>query len=389
MTKYSGFAVTKEFRFINVLRAMAAFWVLLAHCMIWGGWQGIPLPSPKLAVDLFMIISGYLMAANAVFRDGFEPMNQRRSWVRFWLRRFFRLAPAYWLALVLAVLLQSYFLGGYQALRDMNAARWLGDIVYDPARIEFTASNLAVHFTFVFGLLPDFAFSTFLPDWSLSLEMQFYAVFPFMFLLFRRAPSLPIIIAVAVISRLLGIGLSRLVHYPEPSLLLFKLQYFIAGYLMFAAFREDLKSPKQLVLLLCAVLMVCTDVRYGLEMLWLPVLVVVMAAMGLLEKSGAPLPILNNRLIRFASDVSYGVYLFHGFFIAAAGLAITNIPAIAALPALQRGGLMLAFVMSGSYLFAWMIFSCVETPGIALGKRVIARLFAPARPGHATPHTDS
>ena len=49
--------MVKEFAFINLFRAIAAFWVLAAHCMIWGGWYGVPLPSAKIAVDLFMMIS--------------------------------------------------------------------------------------------------------------------------------------------------------------------------------------------------------------------------------------------------------------------------------------------------------------------------------------------
>ena len=58
--------------FLDGLRALAAFSVLTCHCMIWSGWpgSGIPLlPGPgmlaKMAVDLFMIISGFLMAYNA------------------------------------------------------------------------------------------------------------------------------------------------------------------------------------------------------------------------------------------------------------------------------------------------------------------------------------
>lgn len=55
--------------FLNGLRALAAFCVLTCHCMIWSAWPGFGLPSivpgpglaSKLAVDLFMLISGLLM----------------------------------------------------------------------------------------------------------------------------------------------------------------------------------------------------------------------------------------------------------------------------------------------------------------------------------------
>ena len=124
------------FHSIAALRALAAFWVLAAHCMIWGGWYGVPLPSPKYAVDLFMMISGFLMVAQADARGTAEPLSQGRNRLRFWLRRYFRLAPAYYLALGLAVVTAPYFLAGYQALQDLNPSAWEHEAVNRPASIE-------------------------------------------------------------------------------------------------------------------------------------------------------------------------------------------------------------------------------------------------------------
>ncbi len=207
--------------FINGLRAIAAFWVLAAHCMIWGGWYGIPLPSPKLAVDMFMMISGYLMTANALARADSEPLSKPKFQFAFWVRRYFRLAPVYYLQLAVVIIISDQFLSGYQVLRDLDVSRWNGDI-YNPARINYDLKNIAMHVSFIFGLFPDYSFSTFLPDWSLSLEMQFYAAFPFIFLLASRYPvltsiSLPLVFLVVV--KLAGLnGL-----YPEPSILLLKI----------------------------------------------------------------------------------------------------------------------------------------------------------------------
>ncbi len=69
-----------EFKFINFYRALAAFWVLCAHCVIWGGGKDMWCPSPKIAVDLFMVISGFLMTANAASRAAREPMEKKTSW---------------------------------------------------------------------------------------------------------------------------------------------------------------------------------------------------------------------------------------------------------------------------------------------------------------------
>src|SRR5262245_8428382 len=119
-----------DFRFVRFFRALAAFWVLTAHCVIWGGWYGVPLPSAKIAVDLFMMISGFLMVATTQREPMDDPMNRSR----FWLRRFFRIAPAYYVVLLLVVVAQGPFLDGYRALQALSAERWGTGGPYDPAR---------------------------------------------------------------------------------------------------------------------------------------------------------------------------------------------------------------------------------------------------------------
>src|SRR5512139_1058013 len=104
----------REISYLNGLRGVAALWVLVAHCMIWGGWTLTPIPDAKIAVDLFMMISGFLMVTNAGQRATAEPMERPSSWISFYVRRFFRLAPAYYLSLWLAVALSGPFLDGYK-----------------------------------------------------------------------------------------------------------------------------------------------------------------------------------------------------------------------------------------------------------------------------------
>ena len=116
----------QNYKFINFFRAIAAFWVLLAHCMIWGGWYGIPLPSAKIAVDLFMVISGFLMASTNIDKNGSSMLLDFRSWIYFWIKRFFRLAPAYYLSLFLAIISSDYFLAGYKLLQNLNPTIWIG-----------------------------------------------------------------------------------------------------------------------------------------------------------------------------------------------------------------------------------------------------------------------
>ncbi len=370
--------MVKEFAFINFFRAIAAFWVLTAHCMIWGDWDGIPIPSPKIAVDLFMMISGYLMTANTSARKHFEPLTNRRNWFRFWLRRFFRLAPAYYVSLALAIATSSYFLGGYQKLQNLNPEKWSVGGVYDPTRIEYTLTNVILHLSFLFGLHPSYSFSTFLPDWSLSLEMQFYFAFPILMLSMQRFGFLNIAFWIGLGSFIVGLAISKFTHYYEPSLLFLKFNYFIAGMILARVLSANISKGKRLVLVLCAVFLVSLDRGYGKQLLVLPLLLLSMLILGWLEATNrTPIwisSLINSRFTRFASDTSYGVYLFHGFFISAFGLILFRQTKLLALPPDRRVLIMFLFVATSAYLTGYAVHRCIELPAISLGKQMIQRM---------------
>jgi len=368
--------MVKEFAFINFFRAIAAFWVVSAHCMIWGNWYGA-ITNPKIAVDLFMIISGYLMAANAYTRNQFEPLNTWRNWLRFYLRRYFRLAPAYYLFLALAIVFSNYFLKGYHEL-EIQSGKWVYGGIYDPTRIQYTLENIMLHISFLFGLHPTYSFSTFLPDWSLSLEMQFYFIFPALLLSMQKFGFTKTAFGIGLSAFIIGLGIQKVAHYYEPSLLIMKLNYFIAGILLFRVFITNTPKYKQLRLTLCAFFLVSIDYRYGKELLVLPLLLLAMFTLGWLEKTNKTpkwiFALINCRLTRFASDSSYGVYLFHGFFISASGLIIAKNNELIKLLAYQRVFLMFLFVTTMAYFTAWLVYRLIELPGIALGKYFIKRV---------------
>src|SRR6188474_908369 len=85
--------------FLDGVRGLAALWVLIGHCMIWGGWFWGKFPEPLIAVDIFMFVSGYLMIHQWNRRNGIGDAIPPGSAAEFWVRRFFRIAPVYILAL--------------------------------------------------------------------------------------------------------------------------------------------------------------------------------------------------------------------------------------------------------------------------------------------------
>lgn len=364
---------------LNALRALAAFWVITAHCVIWGGAAtSIPLPSPKTAVDIFIVLSGFLMSYTVTAREPRESMSSKKNWLRFYIRRFFRLAPAYYLSLALAVLLAADFLGGYSLLRGLNPAFWQGDVVYDPANTRYTATNILLHVSFLFGFHPTYSFSTFLPDWSIGLEMQFYLAFPAIFLAMRRFGAGYVCLVLAAVSFALERALAQgataetIPAFYEPSLLVFRLPIFLAGMLLFEAGRTTDRSVRTAYALLALVFCAQMGRSYGLDVLWLLGAVALMAACVIPGREPRRrLHILDRvcgtRAVTFMSDVSYSVYLFHGFFLAIVGSRV-GLAAHAMGLSLNVGtlGIWLA-VVPLTYAFAYATYRIVELPGMRLG----------------------
>jgi peptidoglycan/LPS O-acetylase OafA/YrhL len=150
--------------FLDGIRGGAALWVLLAHCMIWGGWYGIPLPSPKIAVDIFMVASGFLMVYQYRRRERTEPLDSKRTACRFWVRRFFRIAPVYYLLLLFLFFFWNVYADGLTTLQAATPQQWSKPSVYNPAIYQMTGLNVFLHATFLFGVLPGYVTSNLSPD---------------------------------------------------------------------------------------------------------------------------------------------------------------------------------------------------------------------------------
>src|SRR3546814_3009804 len=86
------------------VRGCAALWWLLGHMMILTGFR-LPLMSkPDLGFDLFILLSGFLMMFQYRLRAGREDWTAPGTWAAFWTRRFFRLAPLFYVTLAAALI---------------------------------------------------------------------------------------------------------------------------------------------------------------------------------------------------------------------------------------------------------------------------------------------
>lgn len=365
---------------LDGLRGFAALWVLASHVQILSGMRAIPVLSwGGLAVDLFMLLSGFLMAHHYVLRREREPWEDRSTFLIFWLRRFFRIAPLYYVLLVIALGLGPW-LG---EARDMIAQVWPATASSPVRYHDQSPINFLAHFSFIFGAVPEYSFRTPLPDWSIGLEMSFYLAFPFLMLMvLRMGPIFAGLVAILVSGALLYGFHDFFARFEMPSFLPFKLYLFFIG--MWIAISRLQGSMRfalaaSLGVLAAVCLLERSDQSVGRVFLALGMFYLMdngslPAGQRLHGAITALRAGLSGSLAKFLGNTSYGVYLVHLLLVLPAAALLTRFPGYLAAPDELRYLLCLALVVPPIYLIAWGLFRTVETAGIQLGKAAILQL---------------
>ena len=156
---------------IEVLRGFAATAVVIEHC--WDLAQTGPPDTSFLAyillglgewgVDLFFLLSGFLLA------EFFWAGTGKRSTLEFYVRRFFRIAPAYYFCVAILFL----FFAEHSLLFSMVGLKQIGaNTTFTQWLWPNTSSNLNVN-----GSL-----------WTLTIEMMLYAFMPLFAWLIAKRP---------------------------------------------------------------------------------------------------------------------------------------------------------------------------------------------------------
>jgi peptidoglycan/LPS O-acetylase OafA/YrhL len=168
LEKYSVTA-PKKLAYVDALRGLAIIGVLLTHIT---GKEFLPQPllfltnQSSMGVQLFFFVSAFTLFSSLSFRQG----SEKKPWLGFFIRRFFRIAPLYYLAII------YYF---WQVSSEQ--IRWLGNTA------GVTAAGVTANFLFLHGLYP-YWLNTVVPGgWSVAAESFFYLLLPILFLKIKNA----------------------------------------------------------------------------------------------------------------------------------------------------------------------------------------------------------
>ena len=173
-------STSKEIRLraFDFLRGLAIFAVILVHTS-----QSFPTNISlvdslsglgQFRVQLFYFISALTMCYTWKLREG--ELNPIRN---FYIRRFFRIAPLFWIAIPV-----------YLFINGLDKGYWAPEGI-GIVQIFLTA-------TFLHGFWPDAINSVVPGGWSIAVEMTFYALFPLLILKVKERSGLYLFLAIIV-----------------------------------------------------------------------------------------------------------------------------------------------------------------------------------------------
>jgi len=279
---------------IQILRGIAVIYVILFHLNLDFFHSGF------LGVDVFFVISGFLMTV----------LYKNSTAIDFYKKRAKRLLPAYFFTLFLAIFLAIFIVNPID----------LEEVLEEALFASFFLSNIG--FLNIDSYYSSTAFRPLLHFWSLSVEIQFYLLFPILFYFARKRvinPALIFVVSFFLCLYLVFVNSSDASFFLMPT----RVWEFFIGYLAATYFNANNlpKISKPLFGLIGLIIILCipffnldeqgSNIIFGHPGLWA---FIVCVATGLILAYGLPIyieqSILGKVLIQ-AGKYSYSAYLSH------------------------------------------------------------------------------
>jgi peptidoglycan/LPS O-acetylase OafA/YrhL len=285
---------------IDGLRAIAVLAVIAFHAnanLLRGGFVG---------VDIFFVISGYLITG--IIAKGLEDGNF--SFAAFYTRRIKRIFPAYIVVALVTLVVASFLLipNDYIFYTTSLAASWAfaSNIFFSMLSWGYFGQR-----TEEFPLLH---------TWSLSVEEQFYFVFPifliFLFRYFRKRiiHALAVLTIVFVVISQLKVGEVKsyfLLSSRAHELLIGALAFFISQkFPVNSRALANLLATIGMAAMLASMFLISRGITFpGLNSLYPCVGAALVIYAGRMENAITPL--LKNKMMVFIGLISYSLYLWH------------------------------------------------------------------------------
>jgi peptidoglycan/LPS O-acetylase OafA/YrhL len=296
---------------LTSLRGLAALWVVLYHYSVqcFPNLDATPhthlIHKGYLAVDMFFMLSGFVMTH--VYHRAFSE-SVTRHYRSFIVARIARIYPLHVLILLLfvATALGSHVAAGASHVRDIP--------LHGPHSVTAFVANL-----FMLQGLDAQQLSWNYPAWSISVEFMAYLLFPFALPAIWHAPArAKIAIALGLLTALVVLAIWTQDDFDQwdgPITLLRGLPEFILGTLLYCAFhaapnRAWLNRDATIFAVLAAIVLCLHAGAPDLLTIGLFAALILLAVLN----TGVFSAIASAAPLIWLGDISYSLYLLHGFF---------------------------------------------------------------------------
>ena len=337
------------------LRFLAAAAVLLAHARAMLDWQwtgiGGRLADPNSAVVFFFVLSGYVLHRSW---DGQRPTL--RTWTGFVVRRWFRIMPLYYVAIVLAMLVAT--------MLPLADCPWFHDPASGLTTLHRDHADWRQWLAHALLIDPTMDASWLNPPvWTLRIEMQMAMIFPWLSWLVARcdlkraALLLAVTVGAAVVIARMGVENAHCVS-----------MFLIGIILAIHGDRLKTNAPGAALLLVVGLCLYAWPSRLGMIDALHPTVVAlgsaaIMAAIVALN----PLRrLLETRALVVCGEASFGLYVLHFPVLMAVAYQVWKHGWWPLLLIIVGGGL--------AFGLAIILRALIERPMIERGRRITASL---------------
>ncbi len=287
-----------KFRYdINALRAFAVISVVIFH------FEESLLPGGFVGVDIFFVISGYLMTGIITSRLAL----QNFSILDFYIARINRIFPALIAMLMVLLLLAFVFFNPF----DLKSLSW------KVVSSALFLSNIA--FTFLGGgyFAESAQANWLLHTWSLSAEWQFYLLYPFIIILAKRLFGLRAIVFCISFIFIISLSASVLLSKDYTSASYFNLHtrawQMLAGGLILYLPQIESNTVKKTLWLTGVGLIGASSLFFDERTIWpgMAALAPVLGAVLFIYSNMQDSKVIGYKIVQSIGTWSYSIYLWH------------------------------------------------------------------------------
>jgi peptidoglycan/LPS O-acetylase OafA/YrhL len=376
---------TGKLDYIDALRGIAALSIFFYH--IYGTFGPLTkwaypiqiIPDRFVSLTLAGIPLFFIISAFTLYLSLDKKAGEKRKFLKFYLRRFFRIAPLFYVLLIFVVL--------DSLITQKGVPSWL---------------DVLANFTFTFNMVPQYSTSLFQGGWTIGVEMLFYVVLPLIFIKVNNMQrSILLFVGIYLLSKeirpLLGsiIGENIMTSTNYNYYNFFHWAYIfpvgIICYLIYKSYLPKIKSeyraPSAFIMLLLSLIILFvfidnTPLSMTLSNLYEPLggltswltMSPIAFVLLILSLSLTTNRFIVNRFTRFFGAVSYSLYLIHPFIIEPLKpvyVCIYDHTIYSTDLSLILCILLTLLIVTPVSLLTYHL---IETPGIRMGKKVMAKL---------------